>query len=229
MKHTVLLLGVLLVLSACGASPEQQAAMTATAMTATAAAWTPTLTPSITPTRTMSPTATITPLPSATPTATRTPTSTPYPTPTQDPDRYYPPDNSFSILSPEGWLVTDLGMKYPALLGPRVGTVTQNLVFIPDTSPFMVEMYAAFVQDSITASIENVNSIREDFLTTTQGIDYFYWIIEYTQQGVKVRQIYYIFENGDWKLTIIYTRQAGEAPTQDEVIDAAIDTIRFGP
>ena len=89
-------------------------------------------------------------------------------------------------------------------------------------------MYAAFVQDNVTASIKNVNSIKEDFLTTSKGIDYFYWITEYTQQEVKVRQIYYIFENGDWKLTIIYTRQAGEAPTQDQVIDSAIDTIQFG-
>src|SRR5512136_2330298 len=140
MKLIIVFSCLLILLSACGASAEQQAAQTATAMTATAAAWTPTPTATNTPTITPSPTPTETPLPTA------TATITPSPTPTQDLARYYAPDNSFSIRTPEGWQTTDVGLKFPALLGPQIGNITQNLVFIPDTSTFPMAMYAATVQ-----------------------------------------------------------------------------------
>jgi hypothetical protein len=229
MRNLVVFVSILLLLSACGASPEQQATMTATAMTATAAAWTPTPTATNTATPTLTPTPTQTSTPTLTPTATKTPTSTPSPTSTQDPNRYYPPDNSFSLVIPAGFQTSDIGLKYPALIGPQVGNINQNMVFTPDTSPMPLAFYSATVQDSVTGSIPNVNSIKEEFLETSSGIQFFYWIIEDTQQGVKVRQIFYIFENGDWKLNIIYTRQPGEAPEQDALIDASIDTIQFGP
>jgi hypothetical protein len=65
-------------LAACGASPEEQAAMTATSLTATAAAWTDTPTPTstftLTPTETFTPTVTFTPTITLTPTITSTPT-----------------------------------------------------------------------------------------------------------------------------------------------------------
>jgi hypothetical protein len=229
MRKLILIVGMLLLVSACGASPEQQASMTATAMTATAAAWTPTPTATNTPTATLTPTPTQTPTPTLTPTATNTPTSTASPTPTRDPNRFYASDNSFSLVIPEGFVVKDIGLKYEALIGPQIGNVNQNMVFTPDSSTMPLAFYTAQVQDGITSSISNVNSITEEFLETSSGIQYFYWVIEDTQQGVKIRQIFYIFENGDWKLNIIYTRQPGEAPEQDALIDASIDTIQFGP
>jgi len=63
-------------LSACGASPEEQAVMTATSLTATAASWTDTPTPTstFTPTETFTPTATFTPTITLTSTITSTPT-----------------------------------------------------------------------------------------------------------------------------------------------------------
>ncbi len=67
--------------SACGPTPEQIAAQTATAETAIAAAWTPTPTSTPTPTDTSTPTATAT----ATATNTPRPTHTPRPTNTRRP------------------------------------------------------------------------------------------------------------------------------------------------
>ena len=223
MKIIVLVFCLLIPLSACGPSQEQQAAMTATSMTATAAAWTPT------PTATHTPTATLTPTPTQTPTPTLTPTATASPTPTRDPNRFYAPDDTFSIVAPGGWQSSDIGLKYPALIGPQVEGLNQNLVFIPETSTLPMAMYAAIVQDNIQQSIQDVTSIKEEFLTTPSGTEYFHWIIEDTQQGMRLRQILYVFENGDWKLTIIFTRQVGEAPDQDAVIDDAINTLQFGP
>ncbi|WKZ49123.1 MAG: fibronectin type III domain-containing protein [Anaerolineales bacterium] len=80
MKTISFLLTVAFFLSACGASPEEQATLTATSLTATAAAWTDTPTPTFTPTETFTPTATFTPTITLTPTI--TPTSTVTATPT---------------------------------------------------------------------------------------------------------------------------------------------------
>lgn len=74
---TCLIFGLL---SACGPSPEQQATMTATAQTATAAMWTKTPTSTFTQTFTPTPTSTFTPTITLTPTITFTPSITPTPT-----------------------------------------------------------------------------------------------------------------------------------------------------
>jgi len=229
MKTLAYILCLIFLLSACGPSPEQRATMTSTAQTATAAAWTPTPTATSTPTHTPSSTPTTTPTPTLTPTATASPTSTSSPTPTQDPNRYYPPDNSFSILIPEGWQTVDLGIEYPALLGPQVAGISQNMVFVSETYDFPLAFYTALLQDKIITNLESLTSISEDFLATSSGIDYFHWVTERTEQSTRLRQIYYIFENGDFKLTIIFTRQSGEAAEQDAIIDGIIDTISFEP
>lgn len=84
MKNGISILLVLLVLSACGLSPEMQASMTTTAITATAAAWTrtPTLTATFTPTKT--------PTITTTPTYTLTASITPSPTITSTPTFAFP-------------------------------------------------------------------------------------------------------------------------------------------
>ena len=63
-------------LTACGPSPEEQTALTASAATATAASWTKTPTPTLT----FTPTLTLTPTPTSTPTITPSPTITATPT-----------------------------------------------------------------------------------------------------------------------------------------------------
>jgi hypothetical protein len=80
MKRIARVLVFLIVLTACGPSPEAIASMTATAATATAASWTLTPTPSLTPTETPTPTLTFTPTQTLTPTITPTPSITPVPT-----------------------------------------------------------------------------------------------------------------------------------------------------
>lgn len=77
-KQVTALLIALFILTACGPSPEEQATLTATSITATAAAWTKTPTSTFTPspTSTFTPTATFTLTPSITPSPTITATPT---------------------------------------------------------------------------------------------------------------------------------------------------------
>ena len=88
----LLTVSILLLVAACGPSPEAQATMTATIQTATAAAWTETSTPTNTetPTTTFTPTLTDTPTSTYTPTSTDTPTITSTPTITLTPTFDYP-------------------------------------------------------------------------------------------------------------------------------------------
>jgi hypothetical protein len=71
-----MLILVIVLLSACGPSPQQQTTLTAEAITATAASWTKILTPTntFTPTETLMPTTTFTPTITLTPSITPTPT-----------------------------------------------------------------------------------------------------------------------------------------------------------
>jgi len=73
---------IAILLSACAPSPEQQATLVATALTATADSWTktPAATLTFTPTETHTPTITLTPTETLTPTQTFTPTITATPT-----------------------------------------------------------------------------------------------------------------------------------------------------
>ena len=65
---------ILFIISACGPSPEEQATLTATSITATAASWTETPSHTPSPTTTFTPTITFTPTVTLTPTITATPT-----------------------------------------------------------------------------------------------------------------------------------------------------------
>ncbi len=223
MKRSYFFIAVcfLLALAACGPSPEQQVAMTATAMTATAAAWTPT------PTATDTPTPTVTPTPTPTPTPTNTPTVTPTPTITPDPSRYYTADNTFSFVKLTGWAEKKLGLEYPSLIGPIYGNFALNLVMGEEETSFPMAFYAAQVQDAYKKLFPNLKQISEDFLTTEDGKDYFRWACDNTMNGITVRQVYYFYESGDWKLTIVYSRPANQGAENDALVDAAMKTVRF--
>ena len=233
--HYALFVFLFLVLTACGPSAEQQATMTATSLTAIAAAWTatPTETPTPTATMTATPTPTATPTETSTPTRTATktkpPTKTATPTQTHDPKRYYAPDNSFSLVPPEGWTPADVDLDYPGLIGPTVGNFNLNLRFFREKYRFDVFWYAARVQDDLKDKLQNLSQISEDFLTTDEGKDYFRWEFTDTQEGVIYHHVYYFYESGDWKLVINYTRLRNQGSEYDTVVDEAMKTVRFKP
>jgi hypothetical protein len=225
--YGILFVTLLVLLTACGPSPEEQAVMTATALTATADSWTatPTFTPTFTPTETPTPTQTFTLTPSPTPT--ETPTPTPTPTNTPDPNRYYAPDGSFSFVAIEGWQPVEIGMEYPAYVGPVIDDFALNLIFIQEENQFMMAMWSAMVQDEILETVENVKSISEDFLTTLDGQDYFRWEMTNFQQDKKIHQVMYFYESGDWKLVVTYTREITSGEENDALVDSAMQTMQF--
>ena len=230
MKKLILFQALLILLvTACGPSVEEQAAMTAAAITATAAAWTktPTITytPTSTATQTPTPTETFTPTPSETPTQTPTQTSTPTNTP--DPNRYYSPDGTFSFAALDGWEEVEVGLAYPVLLGPTVGGFNLNLVFVQEESTFPLAFYTAIAQGSVEENFQSLTPISEEFLYTDEGKDYFRWEVTNVQLGEVVHQVFYFFESGDWKLMIIYSRHSNAGMEYDALIDETMQTVEF--
>jgi hypothetical protein len=229
MKYIVLFLCLIFIITACGPSPEQQATMTSTAMTATAAAWTPTPTPTNTPTSTPTSTPTNTPTPTLTPTPTDTPTATPSPTPTRDPNRFYADDDKFSMMLPTGWTTKDVGEDYPQLIADTTSQKSPSVVFFTDTSDLPVAFLAATFQDALKENYQNVTTVSEDFLTTAAGDDYMRWEMNYTQNGMPIHAVFYFLEDGNWKLIIAYIRLKDSGSENDALVDAAVDSLRFGP
>ncbi len=88
-------------------------------------------------------------------------------------------------------------------------------------------MYSAFFQDSLKQDIPGLIQKGEDFPTTSTGIDYFRWIVEFTQKGVGYRQAYYMFGSGKWILVIRYTRLTNQSAQYDDQVEKAIDTIQI--
>lgn len=209
------------ILAACGTSPDQQAAITATALTATAVQWTPTHTSTFTPTLTLTPTST--PLASATP----PPTLTLTPSRTPDPDRYYPPGTSMSMVVPEGWIpFTQGGMA--GLTNPTMEVFFPSILIIEDPVELDLELYTAQLQDSLTPQLAGYKLIKEDFLTTPDGLPYFRWEFQVTnEEGKDVRVVMYVLEGGSRMGILQYTRDKNSQQKLDLQVEEAINSVRF--
>jgi hypothetical protein len=229
MRSYVFFIILALIIAACAPSPEKQAAMTATSMTATAAAWTPTSSPTKSPTNTTTPTPTYTSTPTRIPTRTLLPTYTPSVTPTLDPNRFYASDGRFSMLFPTGWTAKEAGMQYPGLFANTDEKNSPNIIFYTDTSPFPVEFYAAGVQDSLGKNETSITTVSEDFPTTSGGYNYFRWEFKYREGGLPIHTVMYFFENGEWKLILSYSRLADQGTENDQLVETAVDSIQFSP
>lgn len=120
-----------------------------------------------------------------------------------------------------------MGLEYPILIGPSVGGFTPNLVIVQEEVNFPMAFYSAVIQDSFAEIFQDLTSIREDFLSTEEGKDYFRWEVTNVQQGELLRQIFYFFESGDWKLMVTFTRPNNAGAAYDELIDEVMQTVKY--
>ncbi len=222
---------VFLTLAACGPSPEQQAAMTSTAMTALAALWT--ATPTITPTATDTPTIIPSPTQTATPNPTMTPTITPTPTATHDPNRYYAPDNSFSLVPPPNWQPVDLGLQYPVLMGPKIGNDTLKLVFAEEKSPYINAWdqeisYEASIK-KLLGNVTEISAKWEHPEDQESLYGYYRWEIEATQNNTLVHQIIGFYPGNYLLMAITFQRPQAADGKYDALADAAMKTALLHP
>lgn len=222
-----------MILTACAPNQEQITAQTATAQTAIAASWTPTFTSTATPTSTV--TQTVTPSPTATQTLTQTPTETPT-TITLPGTDFTIKDVTFSLFMPEDWEKAD-SPDGPVMIGPTVASKQLSVGFLVDQynlfgSPMDADevgipMFAAQVQDNVTAVTKDFKQVSEDFLETEEGKMIFRWEIEHKTNGKELHQVFYISGSGKWYLIAIYTRPISAGSEYDPIIDETMKKLLF--
>ena len=173
--------------------------------------------------------------PTVTATATTTPTQTPKPTatrrpsltPTPEAGRYTSPDGSFSFVMPEGWEVTQEDNTIIKISGPEVNNFNPNLVASQTEGEMMLEWWSATFQDDIIANLEGYSLISEDFIQTDSGETCFRWELKSTRQGKTFHHIFYMYESGDWKLIIAYTRLEKAGAEDDVMIEASMRSVIY--
>lgn len=120
-----------------------------------------------------------------------------------------------------------MGLKYPVYYGSAVGNFSPNLVFMEEEGMFDVFFYAAQAQDQALAAFPGLKSISEDYLTTTDGVDFFRWETTNVQQGKTLTQIFYFFGSGTWNLIVTFTRPINQGQEYDALVDEAMSTMRY--
>jgi hypothetical protein len=120
-------------------------------------------------------------------------------------------------------------MKYPSFFGPKIGGFQANLGIVQEQVAFPVAFYSATVQDGLAKVFPDLAQVSEDYLVTNEGRDYFRWEFTFTQNGIALREIFYFFESGDWKLVMVYARPADQGAELDALVEEAIKTVRYTP
>lgn len=220
----------LFLLAACGPSAEQQATMTAAALTATAASWTST------PTQTA--TITVTPTPTITPTVTLTPTVTENPNFTRTPQssRYYLPDSRVSLIPPRGW--QPVGIAYPGLDGALPGF--RSLTADIENMWVMLVLYKSSMdlpssvkswEDDIKQHVDGFIQVSEDALTTDEGENYVRWqyLLTDPQNVVVYNTVVYFFSTDGANLSIYYTRPQEQGAEYDVLVEESARSTRMHP
>jgi predicted secreted protein len=142
-------------------------------------------------------------------------------------ERYISSDGSWSINLPEGWALNTEDTVYTTISGPgEVGSQPQLMVK-QEWSEIVLELWAAAFQQDILASWEGYSRISEDYLQTDAGETCFRWEFNSTHQNALFHHIVYLFESGDWKLVMIYSRFEDIGAEQDASIDAAMRSVQY--
>lgn len=161
------------------------------------------------------------------PAPTRTVTLPPAETETPAPGYYTAPDGTFALQPPASWEPYELGREYPALVGPMLGILRANLLFVQAEAHSSVEMYAAAMEAQLMAALPQIEPIREDLLLTDDGQAYIRWEINNAHNDRALRQVLYFYGPGDWKLMITYTRPQAAGAENDPLVEAAMQTVHY--
>lgn len=92
---------------------------------------------------------------------------------------------------------------------------------------FPMAFSTAMVQEELTEALQGYKQIREDFLVTNEGEDYFRWEYGHQIDETRAHQVMYFFESGNWLLIITYSRPQAAGSDYDSLVDEAMKTVRY--
>lgn len=172
-----------------------------------------------------------TPTPTATPTITLTATLTA--TLTQTPNqvelgqRYIESAGGFSYIPPTGWEIVEFpGMKYKIAHGVATGNFAPNLNFVDEAYSGSLDSYVDASVSSITQVVPDATIVNLEGITTNDGQRCLKVIIEDTQSGIKLNQVFYFLDAGTRKFVATYSRLANSGQENDVLVDQSMKTFR---
>ncbi len=87
--------------------------------------------------------------------------------------------------------------------------------------------YATSYLDILKIIDQNLTLVSNDSMATSGGLEYIRIVVVYSMANVKAQQILYIFQQGDTKYTIAFTRPTDTGVEYDAIIDQAVNTFQF--
>jgi hypothetical protein len=177
--------------------------------------WTPT--PSPAPTNTSVPEHTLAP----------TPESIDAPTPVPD-GRHVESEGGFSYVPPSGWQMAELpGFKYKIARGTPTGDFAPNMNVVDEAFSGSLGDYVAASIAFIEGLFEDVRVVSQEDFFTDEGERGIKVVIEDTQHDVKLYQVFYVFDAGEKKIIVTYTRLADQGQEYDALVDQSMKTFRI--
>lgn len=153
------------------------------------------------------------------------------PASTDDPNRHFEPEGGYSFVPPDGWSVQELpGLKFKVAVGPASEEFAPNINFVDDA-------FAGTLEEYVQSNIVTMESIFQDLrileiseFVPNAGSAAVRVATENTQQGLLLRQVFYIFQAaGDSFLVGTCSRLALSQAEVDAQCDQSMATFRLVP
>jgi hypothetical protein len=145
-----------------------------------------------------------------------------------EPRRHHESAGGFSFVPPKDWVVRDFpGLKYKVVVGPQTADFAANIVVIDETFAGSLEAYAQGSIKSLERVLKDFEIVKKDDLETAAGLPVKRLIIVDEQNGRKLRQIFYLFGQGEKKLTVTCSALRDADTKHDAVLEKAMKTFQF--
>lgn len=218
----------LTVLAAC--APKQPAPVPTQLPPSATAPLEPTLTTTPTLTRTATPTTAAT----ARLTATLALTPTLLSMGTADPDlvpesrRYTSANGMYSIIPPADWIYSPF----------KIADATTDGWYPPGTDPAQISLGTILLtaslditqmktdwEKNLEAGFSDYTQVREDYLTSTDGLPYLRWELTYSLEGVPQRLVYAFYSTTSRSLILVYACSDADDNGYDRLVDETFKTL----
>jgi hypothetical protein len=138
-------------------------------------------------------------------------------------------EGDFSINVPAGWQLTNLGLKYAALMGPADGGFSPNMNFIEEDFPGTVTYYIDIAIPMLQSVYNNFQLIRRGNFTTDSGLQGEYIVIQAEIFNTPVWMKQYILQSKSGTTLMIISTGAAVtlADKYEELYDGCAKTFNW--
>jgi hypothetical protein len=143
-------------------------------------------------------------------------------------ERHFENTGGYSICPPKSWQFTEVGLKYPVIIGEQQNNFTPNITFVDETvSDVSVTDYIDAVIPMYETLMADVELIHRTDFTTNSNIHGECIIMRARLNAIEVRQTMYAFlkDNKQVIVFITCTAPVGEGEAYDTIFEESVKTF----